>query len=299
MAKSYIGDHAPFIFSGLRPVARGHRGHLGPRSPSLPPAGGPGPGPVRNATRPPSPGGRCRSGSEGGRWTTRRQARTIDAFRLRAREWLAEAMPRLPEGRDNASWSQEDEMGERARHLQRLLFDSGLRRPLLPRPSTAGWGLTRDPPAGVHPGVAALPDAHPVQCSDPVHPGPDPPRFRDRGTETAPSSGHPAGRGAVGPVPLGAQRRFRPGRAGDPGHQGRRHLRAQRVEDLEFGGIPLRLRHVPGPHRPARAQAPGPDHVHPQDPPAWHRGPADHHGQRDGRVLSGVLRRRGHSGGRT
>ncbi len=49
----------------------------------------------------------------------------IDAFRLRAREWLAGAMPRLPEGADNRQMLQDDEMGEEARRLQRLLFDNG------------------------------------------------------------------------------------------------------------------------------------------------------------------------------
>ena len=206
------------------------------------------------------------------------------------------ASPREP---TTARWLQEDEMGEEARRLQRPALRRRVRRHLLPRRVRRARGLTPEPPAGLHPGIAALPDADPVQRPDPVHPGPDPPRLRDRGAEEAPSSGHPAGRRAVGPVPLRTQRGVGPGRTGDPGHQGRRRLRAQRVEDLELGGVPVRLRHVPGPHRPARAQAPGPDHVHPQDPPARHRGPADQHGQRDGRVLPGVLRRRGHPGRRT
>ena len=113
------------------------------------------------------------------------------------------------------------------------------------------------------------------------------PRSRRSGT-CRPSSG----RRDLGPVPLRADRRLRPGRAADPGHPGRRRVHAQRLEDLELGRLPGRLRPVPGPHRLARAQAPGPDHVHRQDPPAGHRGPADQDGQRGQRVLPGVLRRR-------
>ena len=39
VAKSYIGDHAPAILSGLRPAPWWHRGHLGPRPPPLSSAG--------------------------------------------------------------------------------------------------------------------------------------------------------------------------------------------------------------------------------------------------------------------
>ena len=81
-----------------------------------------------------------------------------------------------------------------------------------------------------------------------------------------------------------------------PGHPRRRRLHPERLEDLELGRLPLRLRPVPGPHRLACAQAPGPDHVHRQDPPARHRRPADQDGQRLERVLPGVLRRRRHPG---
>ncbi|HWD52948.1 MAG TPA: acyl-CoA dehydrogenase family protein [Acidimicrobiales bacterium] len=52
-------------------------------------------------------------------------AESVDAFRARAREWLAEAMPRLPEGMTNHQLSREDESGEHARRLQRSLFDGG------------------------------------------------------------------------------------------------------------------------------------------------------------------------------
>lgn len=66
----------------------------------------------------------------------------VDTFRLRARAWLAEAMPRLPEGMENYHLVQEDEMGERARRLQRTLFDGGFAGLCYPV-EYGGHGLTR------------------------------------------------------------------------------------------------------------------------------------------------------------
>ena len=47
----------------------------------------------------------------------------IEEFRLRARSWLAANMPRLADGQSNAVLAREDESGEQARRLQRLLQD--------------------------------------------------------------------------------------------------------------------------------------------------------------------------------
>jgi len=66
----------------------------------------------------------------------------VGAFRLRARQWLAQAMPRLPRGIDNRQLVQQDEMGEEARRLQRLLFDGGFAGICFPR-QYGGLGLTR------------------------------------------------------------------------------------------------------------------------------------------------------------
>ncbi|HEX3842289.1 MAG TPA: acyl-CoA dehydrogenase family protein [Acidimicrobiales bacterium] len=52
-------------------------------------------------------------------------AESVDAFRARARQWLADTMPRLPDGATNHLLSRDDESGEHARELQRLLFDGG------------------------------------------------------------------------------------------------------------------------------------------------------------------------------
>jgi alkylation response protein AidB-like acyl-CoA dehydrogenase len=66
----------------------------------------------------------------------------VDAFRLRARAWLADTLPRLPEGMENFHLVQEDEMGERARRLQRTLFDGGFAGLCYPV-EYGGYGLTR------------------------------------------------------------------------------------------------------------------------------------------------------------
>jgi alkylation response protein AidB-like acyl-CoA dehydrogenase len=66
----------------------------------------------------------------------------VEAFRLRARAWLAEHMPRLPDGVDNRQLSADDEMAENARHLQRLLFDGGFAGLCFPV-EYGGQGLTR------------------------------------------------------------------------------------------------------------------------------------------------------------
>ncbi len=65
----------------------------------------------------------------------------VEVFRARARAWLAETMPRLPEGVDNATLMHEDESGSRARYLQRILHDGGFAGLCFPR-RYGGQGLT-------------------------------------------------------------------------------------------------------------------------------------------------------------
>ena len=200
-------------------------------------------------------------------------------------------MPRLPDGATNHFLTREDESGERARRLQRILFDGGFAGICFPV-AYGGPGSVPGPPAGIHPGVGAVSDADGIQRPHLFHPRPDVARLRNRGTEAATCPGHAPRRRVVGAVPVRAQRRFGPGRPGHPGHPGRRRLHPQRIEDLELGCLPLRLFDVPGPHRLASAQAPGPHHVHHEDPSARRRDTADQDGERDGGILSGVLRRR-------
>jgi len=64
------------------------------------------------------------------------------SFRLRAREWLAQNMPRLPDGADNQSLLHEDEYGVRARQLQRRLYEAGFAGLCFPA-EYGGQGLTR------------------------------------------------------------------------------------------------------------------------------------------------------------
>ncbi len=66
----------------------------------------------------------------------------LEAYRLRARSWLAEHMPRLPEGMDNWQMTQQDEMAIQARELQRTLFDGGFAGICFPA-EYGGQGLTQ------------------------------------------------------------------------------------------------------------------------------------------------------------
>ena len=66
----------------------------------------------------------------------------IETFRLRAREWLARSVPRLPEGVDNQTLLQEDEYGLHARELQHRLFEAGFAGLCFPT-QYGGQGLTR------------------------------------------------------------------------------------------------------------------------------------------------------------
>jgi len=70
-------------------------------------------------------------------------AEDVEAFRLRARRWLGDTMPRLPEGMDNWRLTIEDEMATNARQLQRLLFDGGFAGICYPV-EYGGQGLPRE-----------------------------------------------------------------------------------------------------------------------------------------------------------
>jgi alkylation response protein AidB-like acyl-CoA dehydrogenase len=66
----------------------------------------------------------------------------VEAFRLRARAWLADNMPRLPAGETNSHLMAIDEMGTRARELQGILFNGGFAGLCFPK-EYGGQGLTR------------------------------------------------------------------------------------------------------------------------------------------------------------
>ena len=67
---------------------------------------------------------------------------TVEEFRLRARDWLTQHMPRLAEGYDNHQLMRDDESGERSRELQRTLFDGGFAGLCFPV-EYGGHGLSR------------------------------------------------------------------------------------------------------------------------------------------------------------
>jgi alkylation response protein AidB-like acyl-CoA dehydrogenase len=66
----------------------------------------------------------------------------LEAFRLRARAWLAESMPLL-DGRTNHQIMAEDEECIQARAIQRILFDGGFAGLCFPR-EYGGQGLSRE-----------------------------------------------------------------------------------------------------------------------------------------------------------
>jgi alkylation response protein AidB-like acyl-CoA dehydrogenase len=66
----------------------------------------------------------------------------VESFRQRARAWLAESMPLLPEGYTSQQLSREDESGKGARRLQRILFDGGFAGLCFPV-AYGGQGLSR------------------------------------------------------------------------------------------------------------------------------------------------------------
>ena len=69
----------------------------------------------------------------------------VESFRLRARAWLAENMPRLVPGENDnleALMQRGDGIWPRARELQRLLYDGGFAGICFPR-EYGGLGLTR------------------------------------------------------------------------------------------------------------------------------------------------------------
>jgi alkylation response protein AidB-like acyl-CoA dehydrogenase len=69
-------------------------------------------------------------------------AAELETYRLGARSWLAEHMPRLPQGTDNWHMNVQDEMAVEARALQRTLFDGGYAGICYPV-EYGGQGLTR------------------------------------------------------------------------------------------------------------------------------------------------------------
>ena len=72
----------------------------------------------------------------------RTETEDVETFRLRARAWLAEHMPHLPEGVENHQLMVEDEYATRARELQRTLFDGGFAGLCFPV-EYGGQGLSR------------------------------------------------------------------------------------------------------------------------------------------------------------
>ena len=225
----------------------------------------------------------CRSDGHG---TERARSRTEDVEAFRAPgPGLAgrQHAPRCPRGSRTASSCRDDEDGPAGPRAPAHAVRRRLRRHLLPG-RVRGPRPEPGPPAGLHPASRS-----PTRCrwssTSPtlLHPRPPPCSTsapRSRSSATSPRSC--AGDELWVQFLSEPTRRVRPGRPGHPGHPRRRRLHAERLEDLELGRLPGRLRPVPGPHQLARPQAPRASPVHRQDPPAGHRGPADQDGRTAG-----------------
>ena len=222
VAKSYIGDHAPAILQDCVQLHGGigvtwdHDLHLY----------------IRRVVEDRSLFGtpeehRERIAHGDSDWRRRRRWRTdtaerqddggLESFRVRARAWLAANMPLLA-GPDQFQLMADDEMGTRARELQRILFDGGFAGLYFPQ-GVRGPGARPRVSAGLHPGVGALRDAG--RCSTCPTFAILPPTLLDFGTEEQKQAAHPQDPlrgGDVGAVPLRALGRLGSGRPGDPGH---------------------------------------------------------------------------------
>ena len=67
----------------------------------------------------------------------------VEAFRLRAREWITANLPRLPDGASAIEWGGQldDAAWLRTRELQRLVYDGGFAGICYPK-EYGGLGLT-------------------------------------------------------------------------------------------------------------------------------------------------------------
>ena len=192
-----------------------------------------------------------------------RRSRASRTSGSRARAWLAENFP--PDRGPTpmllrAAATDEEELAEiaRARELQRMLFDGGLRRHLLPEgvrrprahPRRTSARSTRRRAGYAIPRILQVADVRALRGGAA--------RVRHRGAEAAAHPRHPQGRGDLDAVPLRAERRLRRRRRAHHRGARRRRVGRQRLEDLDHGRVVLRLRPVPAAHQLGRAQAPRP-----------------------------------------
>ena len=254
---------------------------------------------ARQATDPPRQGrpGKLtgRSSSVDARHGFRRHARRGGLPRRGAR--LARRAPdrrvrrartgRRPGRRDGLGRADRVGADPRRRPLGRAVVAGRVRRPRR-RPRAADHlqrGVRAGERAGAHLVLrrgAVRADAHPV---------------RHRRAEAALPPEDPAGRGAVVPGLLRAERRQRPRQHPDPRRARRRRVGHQRPEGVDDARAPRRLVLRRVPHRSGVDVAHGLSYLLVPDGPAGHRGAAAAPDDRQRRVQRGVLRRRAHREG--
>ena len=216
---------------------------------------------------------------------------SVESFRLRARAWLAENMPRRPVDAPPPDRAEDEQTWIDDRALQRKLWDGGFAGICFPE-EYGGLGLTIEHQHAFT--EESLPYEMPLHLNVP--------NFSILGATLVDYGTHEQ---KAKYLPLLLQGKHQwvqflseptggSDLAGcvDPGRSRRRRVGAQRLEDLEHRGDVGHARDVPGPHRLGRAEAPRPHDVPHGDPPARGAGRPDQAGERLARVLPGVLRRR-------
>ncbi len=219
-------------------------------------------------------------------------AEDLGTFRARAKEWVTANLEPL-NGADPYLGHATDDADHvvRAKAIQRKLFDAGFAGLCYPV-EYGGRGLPAGISGCVHRRVLRLRAAPAVQHPNLHHHLADHPRLRHRRAEEAVHSCCAQRRRTLGPVPLRADRRVRPGRRTDPGGPSRRRLRSQRVQDLEHVRVEVGLRAMCGPYRLGCSQAQRAQRPDRQGPPTGNHDHPDQTRRRHRRLLSGVLRRR-------
>ena len=138
---------------------------------------------------------------------------SLDEFRAKVRSELADRIPLERPGERFLQW---DDAGSGSfQGDPASLWEGGIAGITVPV-EYGGLGLSARPSADLPRRGGRLPDAGGVRQR--VQRGtPDPARPRQRGAEEAVHSAHPQRGSHLVPVPVGAERRFRPGRIVDPG----------------------------------------------------------------------------------
>ncbi len=218
----------------------------------------------------------------------------VESFRLRAREWISENLPReaSAEGEDGEEgMTFDDAAWIRARELQKLLYAGGFAGICYPK-EVGGLGLTREHQAAFNEEVTGYETPAVLQTPTFTICGPT---ILDMANEKQRVERLSA---AIKGDEVFVQFLSEPRGGSDLAGAITRATRDGDVFILNgskiwsSGAYAADWALVPHPHRLGSTEAPRPDHVPAARPPAGYRDSPDQAGQRQQRVLPGVLRRR-------